>query len=78
MTCGATKSIPGGTSLVCARDASHAGPHAVLHLGQPLAQWGEGIGWSADDQARFVDRHTWHKRHVRRAYQTLAMWKAGR
>jgi len=72
------KSIEGGTTLVCNLDAGHALPHGVRAFTEtpPYVRW--PIPWTADDQARLVERHTWRKGHVRRAYQTLAMWKAGR
>jgi hypothetical protein len=76
--CGAVKAIDGGSALVCTREAAHLGPHAVLHLGHAFTQWGEGITWTTADQARRDARHQWVKPHVRRAYQTLAMWKVGR
>lgn len=76
-SCGATKSITGGCTLTCNLDAGHALPHGVRVDGMPpFARW--PVAWTEDDEQRRAERHGWRKGHVRRPYQTLAMWKAGR
>jgi hypothetical protein len=75
MTCAQVKPISGRPPLVCALAAGHDGLHAALNdCGAAIARW--PVLWTAADQARLEARHGWHKPHVRRAYQTLAMWKA--
>lgn len=76
--CGATKPIDGAAALVCTLAVGHALPHGVRLSPAlpPYVVW--PVAWTAADQARLVERHTWRKGHVRRPYQTLAMWKAGR
>ncbi len=80
--CGAEKLVNGCRDpLVCNLALDHAPPHGV-RLAQTLApyvRWGEGVRWTAEDERRLQQRYaTWTKPHVRRTYQTLAMWKAGR
>ncbi len=82
-TCGAEKVVNGRVEpLVCNLDPGHDprvhGIRVAPNLA-PFVQWGEGVTWSIDDERRYHDRHTtWQKKHVRRKYETLAMWKAGR
>jgi hypothetical protein len=72
MRCGAQKAIDGSTvRLVCLLEAGHPLPHQG-----GIATW--PVRWTAQDQQALLDRHGWRKPHVRRAYQTLPMWKAGR
>ena len=72
--CGSVKHVDGGTTLVCGLPADGHTVHAVLYYGRVLARW--PVPFTADDVARLADRYTWSKPHVRREYQTSAMWKA--
>jgi hypothetical protein len=60
--------------LACNRVAGHSGLHAELNDGEAIARW--PVLWTGDDDARVQDRLAWHKPHVRRTYETLAMWRA--
>ena len=82
-SCGETKtSTCGVADLACNLEEGHDPAfHGIsLHRGMPTyIRWGPSICWTAEDQARVDERHaTWHKGHVRRNYETLAMWKAAR
>jgi hypothetical protein len=70
MICGAVKCIDGNPDpLVCSKDAGHVGDHAA-----GIATWPES--WTVAPPCD--DGRAWYRKpHVRRAYQTLTMWKAG-
>lgn len=81
--CGDTKLVNGRSDpLVCNLDRGHDpqihGVRVAREL-DPFVRWGAGVTWTSEDERRYHLRHTtWHKPHVRRKYETLAMWKAGR
>jgi hypothetical protein len=81
-TCGAVKVVNGRSDpLVCNLDPDHDPRVHGMRLASgldPFVRWGEGIRWTAEDERARQRRYTWHKPHVRRKYQTLSMWKAGR
>jgi len=77
MTCGATHTITGGSTLTCTFEPGHELPHGVNQPGlPPFVVW--PVGWTDAHDAERAERYQWRKGHVRRAYRTLAMWKAGR
>ena len=74
--CGAVhRSAYGARTLVCTLPAGHALPHGIsVGGGPPYVRW--PVPWTAADERRRQERLAWRKPHVRRPYQTLALWKA--
>jgi hypothetical protein len=71
--CGAILKVDGRDPLVCNLDPDHALPHGIREAPAfpPYLRW--PVVYVPDPS-----RDTWRKPHVRRTYQTLGMWKAGR